>query len=68
MEMILDDGKFEAIELEKDTVLILGTSPTTYKFLQNLNLYKMHLLQNGCTFKLLLRVDEQHAIIKVIPR
>lgn len=66
--METDKREFETIGLIDGTTLIIGSSPTTYKFLQNLNVYKANLHKNGYTFKVVNRLAEQDVIVKVIPR
>jgi len=64
----LKETEFDTIGFVDGTTLIIGNSESTYKFLQNLNVYKANLHKRGYTFKPLLRIDEQTALVKVIPR
>ena len=66
--MKINKREFETIGFIDGTTLVIGNSETTYKFLQNLNIYKMNLYKHGYTFKPIKRIDEQTALVKVIPR
>lgn len=65
--MKIDKREFETIGFIDGTTLVIGNSESTYRFLQNLNIYKMNLHKRGYTFKPLFRIAEQDVLVKVIP-